>query len=42
MLPPSNPLPLSSSSDGIYDLNNPMQGRVSADGHVGATKVIVN
>lgn len=42
MLPTPSPLPLSSSSDGIYNLYDPVQGRVSANGHIGATKVIVN
>ncbi len=34
--------PLSSGHDGIHHLDDPVQRRVSADGHVGATEVIVN
>lgn len=35
-------LPLGSGGDGIDDLHNAMQGRVCADGHVGAAEVIID
>lgn len=40
--PPTGPSPLSGSGDGIYNLYDPVQGRVSANGHVSAAKVVVN
>lgn len=33
--------PLSRGHDGINDLHDAVQRRVSADGHVGATEVVV-
>lgn len=42
MPPPTGPSPLSGSGDGIYNLYDPVQGRVSANGHVSAAKVVVN
>lgn len=39
---PLGPSPLSGSSDGIYNLYDPVQGRVGADGHISATEVVVN
>ena len=35
-------VPLRCSGDGIHHLNDAVQGRVCADGHVGATEVVVN
>lgn len=35
-------VPLCCGGDGIYNLDDAMQGRVRPDGHVGATEVIVN
>lgn len=35
-------LPLCSSGDCINDFHNAMQGRVSSNGHVGSTEVIIN
>lgn len=35
-------LPLSSGGDGIYNLHDPVQGRVSTNGHISATEVIVD
>lgn len=35
-------LPLGGGGDGIDDLHYPVQGRVCADGHVGATEIIVD
>lgn len=34
--------PLGSGGDGVNDLHDAMQGGVRADGHVGATEVIVD
>lgn len=34
--------PLCSGGDGIHNLYDAMQGRVSANGHVSSTEVIVN
>lgn len=35
-------IPLCGGGDGIHDLYDAMQGRISADGHVSSTEVIVN
>lgn len=35
-------VPLCCGGDGIYNLDDAMQGRVRPDGHVGAAEVIVN
>lgn len=43
LLPPSSVLlPLSGGGYGVYDLHNPVQGRVSTNGHISATEVIVD
>lgn len=42
LLPSQVLLPLSGGGDGVYDLYNPVQGRVSTNGHIGATEVIVD
>lgn len=34
--------PLGSGHDGVHHLNDPMQGRVGADGHVSAAEVVVD
>lgn len=34
--------PLCGGHDGVHHLNDAMQGRVGADGHVGAAEVVVN
>lgn len=36
------PLPLSSGGDGVHNLYDPVQSRISANSHISATKVIVN
>lgn len=35
-------LPLSGGHDGVHHLDDPVQRRVSSDGHVGATEIVVN
>lgn len=35
-------LPLSGGHDGVHHLDDPVQRRVSSNGHVGAAEIVVN